>query len=171
MAARHSAGLLLFRRARAGGLEVLLAHMGGPFWARRETGAWTIPKGELGAREDPLAAARREFREELGHEAPDGEPIDLGTVVQGNRKRVRAWAIEGDLDATRISSNTFEFEWPPRSGRRASFPEVDRADWFCLQDARRVLVKGQATLVDRLAEVAGDSDARAGEAGEDGASA
>jgi predicted NUDIX family NTP pyrophosphohydrolase len=126
--------------------------MGGPFWSRRDEHAWSIPKGEYAADEDPLTAARREFAEELGHEAPAGEPIDLGTIVQANRKRVRAWAVEGDLDVSRISSNTFETEWPPHSGRRQRFPEVDRAAWFALDNARAKLVRGQDALLDRLAE-------------------
>jgi len=142
----------VFRRGRAGELQVLLAHMGGPFWSRRDERAWSIPKGEYAADEDPLAAARREFAEELGHEPPGGEPIDLGTIVQSNRKRVRAWALEGDLDVSRISSNTFETEWPPHSGRRERFPEVDRAAWFPLDSARAKLVRGQDALLDRLAE-------------------
>jgi predicted NUDIX family NTP pyrophosphohydrolase len=148
----QSAGLLVFRRSPAGELQVLLAHMGGPFWSRRDEHAWSIPKGEYAGDEDPLAAARREFAEELGHQPPAGEPIDLGTIVQANRKRVRAWAVEGDLDVSRISSNTFETEWPPRSGRRERFPEVDRAAWFPLERARAKLVKGQDELLDRLAE-------------------
>jgi predicted NUDIX family NTP pyrophosphohydrolase len=148
----QSAGLLVFRRSPAGELQVLLAHMGGPFWSRRDEHAWSIPKGEYAGDEDPLAAARREFAEELGHQPPAGEPIDLGTIVQSNRKRVRAWAVEGDLDVSRISSNTFETEWPPRSGRRERFPEVDRAAWFPLESARAKLVKGQDELLDRLAE-------------------
>jgi predicted NUDIX family NTP pyrophosphohydrolase len=152
VATRHSAGLLVFRRTREGEVEVLLAHMGGPFWARRDAHAWSIPKGEHAADEEPLAAARREFAEELGHEPPAGEPVDLGTIVQPNRKRVRAWAIEGDVDVSRISSSTFEIEWPPRSGRRRRFPEVDRAGWFDLHAARAKVVEGQEALLDRLAE-------------------
>lgn len=154
MSPRHSAGLLVFRRARGGELEVLLAHMGGPFWARRDNGAWSIPKGEYEEGEDALSAARREFGEELGCQPPRGQPIDLGSVVQSNGKHVRAWAIAGDLDVTRVVSNTFEMEWPPKSGRRARFPEIDRAEWFELPVARSKLVKAQAALVDRLAELA-----------------
>jgi len=149
---KHSAGLLVYRRSPSGELQVLLAHMGGPFWSRRDEHAWSIPKGEYAADEDPLAAARREFAEELGHEPPAGEPIDLGTIDQSNRKHVRAWAVEGDLDVSRIASNTFETEWPPRSGRRERFPEIDRAAWFSLDSARAKLVRGQDALLDRLVE-------------------
>lgn len=154
---KQSAGLLVFRRGASGELEVLLGHMGGPFWARKDDRAWSIPKGEHPAEEDALAAARREFAEELGHHPPAGEPIDLGTVVQSNRKHVRAFAIEGNLDVSSITSNTFETEWPPRSGRRERFPEIDRAAWFDLQSARGKVVKGQEALLERLAERASGS--------------
>jgi predicted NUDIX family NTP pyrophosphohydrolase len=130
---------------------VLLVHPGGPFWARRDERAWSIPKGEYEDSEDALAAARREFAEELGREPPRGDAIDLGTVTQKNGKRVHAWALEGDLDVSQITSNTFELEWPPRSGTRARFPEVDRAGWFGLAAASTKLVAAQAELVDRLA--------------------
>jgi predicted NUDIX family NTP pyrophosphohydrolase len=146
----------VFRRARGGELEVLLAHMGGPFWARRDEGAWSIPKGEYEEGEDALSAARREFGEELGCQPPRGRPIDLGSVVQSSGKHVHAWAIEGDVDVTRVVSNTFEMEWPPKSGRRARFPEIDRAEWFELPVARSKLVKAQSALVDRLAELASE---------------
>jgi predicted NUDIX family NTP pyrophosphohydrolase len=152
VAAKLSAGVLLFRLAPDGEIEVLLVHPGGPFWARRDEGAWSIPKGEYREDEDALAAARREFVEELGHEIPAGEPLDLGTVTQSSGKRVRAWAVEGDLDASAITSNTFELEWPPRSGRREQFPEVDRAAWFDLAEAREKLVKAQVAFLERLAE-------------------
>lgn len=144
-----SAGILLHRR-RADGLEVLLVHPGGPFWARRDAGAWSIPKGEYEGGEDPLAAARREFAEELGAGPPDGPVEDLGEIRQKGGKRVRAWAIAGDLDAEAISSNTFELEWPPRSGRMIEVPEVDRASWFTLEDAREKINPAQAELLDRL---------------------
>jgi predicted NUDIX family NTP pyrophosphohydrolase len=147
----RSAGLLL-HRAGAEGVEVLLAHMGGPFWARKDDGAWSIPKGEYADDEDPLHAARREFAEELGAPAPDGRALELGEVRQSGGKRVVAWAVEGDLDVSAIVSNTFELEWPPRSGRLQSFPEVDRAAWFDLATARRKLVQGQVALLDALAE-------------------
>jgi predicted NUDIX family NTP pyrophosphohydrolase len=145
----RSAGLLLYRRGEDG-VEVLLGHMGGPYFSKRDDGAWSIPKGEYGDDEAPLVAARREFAEELGQPAPAGIERELGTVRQRNGKLVTAWAIEFDLDVTAISSNTFEIEWPPRSGRRQSFPEVDRADWFDLATARRKMIVGQDALLDRL---------------------
>ena len=145
----NSAGLLLYRR-RDGALEVLIAHMGGPFWARREEGAWTIVKGEHDAEEDAIAAARREFAEETGAEAPAGPAIDLGEIRQSGGKRVRGWALEGDFDPASLRSNTFEIEWPPRSGRTAEFPEIDRVRWCDPATARRLLVKAQAAFVDEL---------------------
>ena len=145
----RSAGLLVFRR-RAGELEVLLAHPGGPFWARKDDGAWSVPKGELEEDEDPLMAAQREFAEELGRPAPDGEPISLGEVVQKNRKVVVAWAVEGDLDPDSVVSNMFEIEWPPRSGEVAAFPEIDRVAWFDPVTARQKLNPAQAAFIDRL---------------------
>lgn len=144
---RTSAGIVLYRRA--GGIEILAGHMGGPFWARKDEHAWSIPKGEYTDDEDPLAAARREFGEELGSPAPDGEYLALGTVRQSG-KTVTAWAVEGDLDEAAIVSNTFEIEWPPGSGQRAEFPEFDRAAWFDVDTAARKLVKGQLPLLDRL---------------------
>ena len=148
-----SAGLVLFRERGDGRLEVLLAHMGGPFWARRDAGAWSIPKGELAAGEDPLAAALREFAEELGHPPPGGPPIALGEIRQKGGKRVIAFAVEGDLDPAAIVPGTFELEWPPRSGRRQSFPEVDRAAWFDLATAGAKIVRGQLALLERLAQL------------------
>jgi predicted NUDIX family NTP pyrophosphohydrolase len=147
---RRSAGILLYRFASED-LEVLLVHPGGPFWARRDAGVWSIPKGEHEADEEPLIAARREFAEELGTEPPAGQPLDLGEVRQKSGKYVHAWALEGDLDATAITSNSFALEWPPRSGRTREFPEVDRAQWFGLRDAREKLNPGQVPLLDRLA--------------------
>jgi predicted NUDIX family NTP pyrophosphohydrolase len=144
-----SAGLLLYR-FRDGTLEVLIAHMGGPFWARREEGAWSIVKGEHDEHEQPLAAARREFAEETGAPAPQGPAIELGEIRQSAGKRVRAWAVEGDLDPAGIVSNTFEMQWPPRSGRTAEFPEIDRVQWCDPATARRLLVKAQSVLVERL---------------------
>jgi predicted NUDIX family NTP pyrophosphohydrolase len=144
-----SAGLLLYR-FRDGTLEVLIAHMGGPFWARREEGAWSIVKGEHDEHEQPLAAARREFAEETGAPAPQGPAIELGEIRQAGGKRVRAWAVEGDLDEAGIVSNTFEMQWPPRSGRAAEFPEIDRVQWCDPATARRLLVKAQSVLVERL---------------------
>lgn len=154
---RRSAGLLVYRRTSAG-IEVLLVHPGGPYWARRDDGAWSIPKGELERslerNEDGLEVAIREFREELGREPPLGRPpVPLGELRQAGGKRVQAWAVEGDLDAASIRSNTFSIEWPPRSGATREFPEVDRAAWFDLDSARRKLVRGQVSFVDRLSEV------------------
>lgn len=146
-----SAGLVLFRR-HDDGLQVLLVHPGGPFWARKDLGAWSIPKGEYTDDEDPLAVARREFTEELGSTAPDGPAVVLGEVRQRGGKRVMAWAVEGDLDPTRTTSNEVEMEWPRGSGRRITFPEVDRAEWFDLDEARRRLLDGQLPLLDRLEE-------------------
>jgi predicted NUDIX family NTP pyrophosphohydrolase len=146
---RTSAGILLHRRRRDG-LQVLLVHPGGPMWARRDAGAWSIPKGEYAAGEDALAAARREFEEELGVAPPESEPLDLGEVRQKSGKRVHAWALAGDLDAGAIVSNTCMVEWPPRSGRRIEIPEVDRAEWFSLADARTRINEAQAELLDRL---------------------
>jgi predicted NUDIX family NTP pyrophosphohydrolase len=148
----RSAGLVLYR-VRDGAPEVLLGHMGGPFWARKDEHAWSIPKGEHGDDEDPLAAARREFAEETGSPAPDGEPLALGEVRQSGGKRVVAWAVEGDLDPATVRSNTFAMEWPPRSGRRQEFPEIDRAAWFALPVARAKVVKGQVPLLDALERV------------------
>jgi predicted NUDIX family NTP pyrophosphohydrolase len=147
----RSAGILLYRRG-GNGLEVLLVHPGGPFFARRDAGAWSIPKGLYEADEEPLACARREFSEELGSPCPDGPALELGEVRQRNGKRVTAFAVEGDLDAGAVTSNTFEIEWPPRSGRRESFPEVDRAGWFTVEQARAKLIAAQAAFLDRLAE-------------------
>ncbi len=148
--ARRSAGILLFRGS-GGATEVLLVHPGGPFWAKRDLGSWSIPKGEYDDAEDALAAARREFEEELGTAAPDGDPVELGEVRQRGGKVVVAWALEGDLDADSIRSNTFSIEWPPRSGAMQEFPEVDRAQWFGLDEARERILPAQAPLLDRLA--------------------
>ena len=146
--ARQSAGLLLFRR-RAGGLEVLLVHPGGPYWARKDAGAWTIPKGEFEAGEDALDAARREFREETGADAT-GTFRSLEPVRQAGGKVVHAWAVEGDCDAGSIRSNTFTLEWPPRSGLTAAFPEVDRGAWFAILEARQRILPSQTPLLDQL---------------------
>jgi predicted NUDIX family NTP pyrophosphohydrolase len=145
---------VLYRRT-AGGLEVLLVHPGGPFWARRDLGAWSLPKGEYADGETALDAARREFTEELGSPPPDGDFAELGEVRQKSGKLVQAWAVAGDLDAAAIVSNEFEMEWPPRSGRRRSFPEVDRAQWFGLDEARERINPSQAPLLDRLPEAIG----------------
>ena len=150
----ESAGLLVYRR-RDGTIEVLLVHPGGPFWARGDAGVWSIPKGEYEPDDEPLAAALREFQEELGSPPPDGRPIDLGEVRQKSGKRVRAWGLEGDLDAAATHSNTFTIEWPPRSGEINEFPEVDRAEWFTLAAAREKINPSQAAFLDRLAESRG----------------
>lgn len=150
----RSAGILLFRRG-AGELELLLVHPGGPYWARKDAAAWSIPKGEHADGEDALACARREFEEETGTVPPGGELVALGEVRMRSGKRVSAWAAEGDLDAAAVRSNTFTVEWPPRSGRMQEFPEVDRAGWFGAPEARRRLVPAQAAFVDRLLEQLG----------------
>ena len=149
-ASRTSAGIVLYRGCADGTVEVLLGHMGGPYWARKEAGAWTIPKGEVEPGEDLLAVARREFREELGVSVPSGAITDLGEIRQSSGKTVRAWAVKGDLDATAIVSNTFDLEWPPKSGRIQTFPEIDRAAWFDLESAHSLIVHGQRPLLDRL---------------------
>jgi predicted NUDIX family NTP pyrophosphohydrolase len=146
---KESAGLLLSRIHR-GRLEVLLVHPGGPFWKRRDEGAWSIPKGEIEPGESPLDVARREFREELGRDAPAGELRSLGSVRQAGGKVVHAWTAAGDFDTARIDSMRFEMEWPPRSGKRESFPEVDRAEWFDLHTARLKILDAQRAFIDRL---------------------
>ncbi|MGI8879086.1 MAG: NUDIX domain-containing protein [Jatrophihabitans sp.] len=147
--AEHSAGILLFRRS-GGELEVLLGHMGGPFWRRKDGGAWSAPKGLLEPGEDHQAAARREFTEEVGVPVPDGELIALGTEQQRGGKVVTLWAIEADLDVSTVRPGTFDMEWPPKSGRTQSFPEVDRAEWIGVETARAKLVGGQRVFLDRL---------------------
>ncbi|MFJ9007730.1 NUDIX domain-containing protein [Streptomyces canus] len=149
---KTSAGLLLFRHTDDG-LEVLLGHMGGPFFARRDAGAWTVPKGEYEPdSETAWDAARREFQEELGLPPPDGEAVPLGEVRQTNGKVVTAWAIEADLDPAAVVPGLFSMEWPPKSGQMREFPELDRVEWFRLDRARAVIVKAQAAFLDRLAE-------------------
>lgn len=152
MASRgRSAGILLYRRAGHGApLEVLLVHPGGPLWARKDAGVWSIPKGEYEPGEEALAAARREFAEELGVAPPDGAPTDLGEIRQRSGKVVRAWGFEGDLDVTAVASNTFTLQWPPRSGHMAEFPEIDRAEWFGPAEARERIIAAQGALLDRL---------------------
>ena len=149
-----SAGILLHRVGEAG-LEVLIVHPGGPFWARRDLGAWSIPKGEIEPGEDPLAAARREFREELGSEPPDGKPISLGEVRQRAGKRILAWSLAGDLDPAEVVSNTVEVTV---RGRTIVVPEVDRAEWFSVTDAREKLNPGQVPLLDRLEALLGERE-------------
>ncbi len=152
---RRSAGLLLYRTGPGGALEVLLVHFGGPLWAAKDEGAWAMPKGEPGPGEDDEAVAEREFAEELGSPAPAGPRTDLGEVRQAGGKRTRIWALAGDLDVERVTSNTFSMEWPPRSGRTASFPEVDRAAWFALAEARRRILPSLLPFLDRLAHALG----------------
>jgi predicted NUDIX family NTP pyrophosphohydrolase len=149
MPTKPSAGILLYRH-RDGALQVLLVHPGGPMWAKRDAGAWSIPKGEYEPAEEPLAAAQREFAEELGTPAPGGEPVDLGQVRQRSGKVVRAWALPGDLDAAAIVSNTCTVQWPPRSGREIEIPEVDRAEWFDMASAREKINPAQVALIERL---------------------
>ena len=150
---KRSAGLLVYRRVE-GEPEVLLVHPGGPYWAKKDEGAWSLPKGEYEPDEDPLDVAIREFEEELGIEPPETkEPTFLGEVRQPGGKLVSAWAVEGEVDVNDVRSNTFTMEWPPRSGRTAEFPEVDRAGWFDLETARRKLLRGQLGLLDRFAEL------------------
>jgi predicted NUDIX family NTP pyrophosphohydrolase len=151
VARARSAGIVLYR-AGDGGLEVLLVHPGGPFWAKKDLGAWSIPKGEYEPGEDPLACALREFEEETGTRLQAPELVELGTVTQNAGKQVTAWGARGDLDAAAVRSNSFTMEWPPRSGRQQEFPEVDRAEWFGLDQARAKLVAAQVELIDRLAE-------------------
>lgn len=148
---KTSAGLLLFRR-RGDTVEVLIGHMGGPFWARKDDGAWSIPKGEVEDGDDDLTTALREFEEEFGHPPPDGPRLDLGTFEQSRQKTIHIWAAEGDLEPATCVSNTFELEWPPRSGRLQTFPEIDRAEWFDVADAHSKLVRGQRQVIDCLLE-------------------
>ncbi|MET1074082.1 MAG: NUDIX domain-containing protein [Umezawaea sp.] len=148
MAAKRSAGILLFRDTE-NGTEVLLGHMGGPFWARKDDHAWSLVKGEYLDDEEPETAARREFQEELGLPVPDGELVELGEVKQSG-KVVTAWALKADLDPADVVPGTFEMEWPPKSGQLKEFPELDRVEWFDLDTARTKIVKGQAAFLDRL---------------------
>jgi predicted NUDIX family NTP pyrophosphohydrolase len=157
---KKSAGILLYR-LRSGELEVFLVHPGGPFWARKDAGAWTIPKGEIDEGEDPRAAALREFREETGMACP-GTLTELAPVRQAGGKTVLAWAVEGDCDAAAIESNTFELEWPPKSGRVNRYPEVDRAGWFAIAEARGKILGGQAPLLDQLLRIVGARDTGSG---------
>ena len=148
---QQSSGLLLFRR-RPGGLEVLLVHPGGPFWSRKDLGAWSIPKGGHEPGETPIDAAQREFREETGFSV-DGPFLPLTPVRQAGGKLVTAWAVEGDLDASAVRSTTFTMEWPPKSGRQKEFPEVDRAAWFPLDMALQKILAGQRPLIEELLKV------------------
>lgn len=146
---KKSAGLLLYRHNQ-GSIEVLLVHPGGPFWRNKDDGGWTIPKGEFDD-EDPLEAAKREFKEETGSAPPDGQYIPLTPIKQKNGKIVHAWAVEGDFDPEKLNSNLFETEWPPKSGRTQKFPEVDRAEWFAPDVARQKMLSGQGAFIDELA--------------------
>jgi len=148
---QHSAGILLYRR-RGGAVEVLLVHPGGPFWAGKDEGAWSIPKGTCEANEDPLAAARREFAEETGSQV-QGDAIALGSFRQSSAKTIDVWAVEGEFDPTSLKSNTFSMEWPPRSGRMREVPEVDRAEWFVPEAAARKLLRGQRQVLDALLRI------------------
>jgi predicted NUDIX family NTP pyrophosphohydrolase len=153
MPSKRSAGILLYRR-RSAQSEVLLVHPGGPFWSKKDLGAWFIPKGELEEEEEPLAAARREFFEELGSQPPAGEPLELGTVKNKSGKLIYAWALEGDLDLSTFKSNTFALEWPPRSGKMRDFPEIDRAQFFPMEVAADKLHPAELPLLLRLQELA-----------------
>lgn len=152
---RRSAGLLLYRHAENGALEVLIAHMGGPFWAHKDSGAWSIPKGEYEPSEDPLQAARREFAEELGLPAPRGQELHLGSVPQRSGKVIDIWALPGDLEVGDIHPGTFQMRWPPGSERLRCFPEVDRAGWFDTAQARDKLTPGQVPFLDELERLLG----------------
>lgn len=147
--AKLSAGILMYR-GEGLALKLLLVHPGGPFWAKKDDGAWSIPKGEYEAGEDPLAVARREFAEELGTPPPDGGYVELGELSQPSRKAITAFAVQGDFDPAGLVSNRFELEWPPKSGRKQSFPEVGRAGWFDLETARTKILPGQSPFIDRL---------------------
>ncbi|MGI5403918.1 NUDIX domain-containing protein [Streptomyces sp. CA-135486] len=152
MAVKRSAGLLLFRR-RSTGTEILIGHMGGPFWQARDAGAWSVPKGEYTPEEEPMAAARREFEEELGLAPPEGAWLPLGDARQPGGKIVTVWALEGDLDTDLVVPGTFTMEWPMRSGRMREFPEIDRAEWTGMDEAHQKLVPGQRVFIDRLEEL------------------
>jgi predicted NUDIX family NTP pyrophosphohydrolase len=152
--AKRSAGLLLFRR-RGDGIEVLVGHPGGPLWTKRDAGSWSVPKGEIEPGEEALSVARREFEEETGQRAPDGDLTPLGEIRQKSGKVVIAWAAEGDLDPATARSNTFPLEWPPGSGNWTDVPEIDRVEWFDPDEARRRLNPAQVPFVDRLVELLG----------------
>jgi predicted NUDIX family NTP pyrophosphohydrolase len=145
-----SSGLVVYRLDDEGSVEVFLVHPGGPYWAKKDEGSWSIPKGEFEEGEDALLAARREFEEEVGSPAPAGDLIDLGEIRQASGKRVLAWAVCGDVDEAAVTSNTFDLEWPPHSGRIQAFPEVDRGGWFPAEAARQKLSRGQDAFIERL---------------------
>jgi predicted NUDIX family NTP pyrophosphohydrolase len=148
---KFSAGILVYKD-KGDQIEVLLAHPGGPFWAKKDSGAWSIPKGECEENEDLLDAAKREFKEEIGQEAPNEDYLDLGEFKRKDGKTITAWAVKGDLDVNQLKSNTFEMEWPPHSGKKQEFPEIDKAEWFSLDRASEKLHSGQAVFLERLAE-------------------
>ena len=150
---KQAAGILLYRQSPRG-LEVLLAHPGGPLWSRKDLGAWTIPKGQFGQEESALDAAKREFEEEMGRPA-DGGFVELGSIRQPSGKIVHAFTAESDFDVTQVKSNLFTLEWPPRSGRSGQYPEVDRAEWFSIDEARKRILKGQEPFLDRLLALLG----------------
>jgi len=147
--AKLSAGLLVYR-VKEKAVEVFLVHPGGPFWAKKDEGAWSIPKGEYSAQEDPLEAAKREFKEETGFDPPAGKMMELKPIKQPSGKIVSVWAVEGDFDAAKINSNMFSMVWPPKSGRQQEFPEVDRAGWFSFEEAKVKILKGQAGFIEQL---------------------
>ncbi len=151
MTTKQSAGLLMYRK-HGQSIQILLVHPGGPFWAGKDLGAWSIPKGEFNEDEDRLKAARREFEEETGF-LPSGQFVRLGAIRQPSGKVIHAWAFEGDLDAKKVKSNTFFLEWPPQSGKQKEFPEIDRADWFTVDAAREKIAKGQVEFLDELLRV------------------
>jgi predicted NUDIX family NTP pyrophosphohydrolase len=156
---KQSAGLLMYRK-RGEGIEILLVHPGGPFWAKKDIGSWSMPKGEFSQDEDALKAARREFEEETGF-LPTGQFVRLGAIRQPSGKLIHAWAFEGDLDARKIKSNTFSVEWPPQSGKQQEFPEVDRAEWFTIETAREKIIKGQVEFLEELLRVLESGDPEA----------
>lgn len=150
----QSAGILVYRKT-GNGIEVMLGHPGGPYWAKKDKGSWSIPKGVYKDNEAPLEAAKREFREEIGQACPEGEFIDLGSIKLASGKIISAWAIEGDLDVSIIKSNLFELEWPPKSGQLQQYPEIDQANWYPIDKAPEKLHKGQSEFIGRLAEKLG----------------
>lgn len=147
---KKSAGILVFRKNK-GEYEVLLVHPGGPFWAKKDLNSWSVPKGEFGDDEDAFSAAKREFKEETGF-WPEGEFIKLDVVKQPGGKLIHTWAVEGDIDASKVKSNLFKLEWPPKSGSFKEFPEIDRAEWFTFEIARKKILKGQVPILENLAE-------------------
>jgi len=152
---KPSAGILVFKTSQSGNLVVLLTHPGGPFYVRKDQGVWSVPKGEYVPDEQPFEAAKREFNEEIGQAAPEGTYIDLGQFKRSDGKLISAWAVAGDIDVSKLVSNTFDLEWPPDSGQKQAFPEVDRAEWFSLSEAASKLSNGQSIFLERLAKQLG----------------